>query len=178
MVIAGGKRLVLLLNKIDLVPKENVLNWITHLRRELPCIAFKASTQEQAQRLGHHKQRSLETDGKFSSRCVGADIVMKLLGNYCRNKDVKTAIRVGIVGELETVIYRIYIGLRVFFWRCLNIQHFKMFPGFSEPLQVILLLFTFSSSFFKFFSELSAFFSNLSCFLHIFPMPSLPFSFF
>ena len=34
-----------------------------------------------------------------SSQCLGADTLMKLLGNYCRNSGVKTAIRVGIVGR-------------------------------------------------------------------------------
>lgn len=34
-----------------------------------------------------------------SSSCVGADTLLKLLGNYCRNKDIKTAITVGIVGR-------------------------------------------------------------------------------
>ena len=37
-----------------------------------------------------------------SSHCLGADILMKLLGNYCRNKDVKTVIRVGVVGFPNT----------------------------------------------------------------------------
>ena len=33
-----------------------------------------------------------------SSACIGADTLLKLLGNYCRNKDIKTAITVGVVG--------------------------------------------------------------------------------
>lgn len=33
-----------------------------------------------------------------TSACVGADCLMKLLGNYCRNIDIKTAITVGVVG--------------------------------------------------------------------------------
>ena len=33
-----------------------------------------------------------------SSACIGADTLLKLLGNYCRNKDIKTTITVGIVG--------------------------------------------------------------------------------
>ena len=39
-----------------------------------------------------------------SSQCLGADVLMKLLGNYCRNKDVKTVIRVGVVGRLTIII--------------------------------------------------------------------------
>lgn len=34
-----------------------------------------------------------------TSACVGADCLMKLLGNYCRNLDIKTAITVGVVGK-------------------------------------------------------------------------------
>lgn len=33
-----------------------------------------------------------------SSKALGADVLMQLLKNYCRNKDIKTAISVGVVG--------------------------------------------------------------------------------
>lgn len=33
-----------------------------------------------------------------TSKCLGADTLMTLLGNYARNKGIKTAIRVGVVG--------------------------------------------------------------------------------
>ena len=33
-----------------------------------------------------------------TSKCVGADTLLALLGNYCRNRDIKTSIRVGVVG--------------------------------------------------------------------------------
>ena len=87
-IIGAGKRLVLLLNKIDLVPKANVEAWLTHLRHIAPTIAFKASTQEQRQQLGRATSAVLSSTG---SKCLGADIVMKLLGNYCRNKHVKVS---------------------------------------------------------------------------------------
>lgn len=34
----------------------------------------------------------------LGSPCVGADLLMSMLANYCRNKGIKTSIRVGIVG--------------------------------------------------------------------------------
>uniref|UniRef100_A0A1I8EUK4 Guanine nucleotide-binding protein-like 3 homolog n=1 Tax=Wuchereria bancrofti TaxID=6293 RepID=A0A1I8EUK4_WUCBA len=94
-VLNAGKRLVLLLNKIDLVPKGNVKKWLAYLRQQLPTIAFKASTQEQNRNLGRFNSSNLHFE---TSKCVGADLVMKLLLNYCRNKDIKTSIRVGVVG--------------------------------------------------------------------------------
>ncbi|KJH51328.1 hypothetical protein DICVIV_02531 [Dictyocaulus viviparus] len=100
-VIDSGKRLVLLLNKsydfqIDLVPKENVAKWLKYLRTQLPTIAFKASIQEQNTKIGRFLNSNLNNSS--SSKCIGADIVMKLLGNYCRNKEIRTSIRVGVVG--------------------------------------------------------------------------------
>lgn len=34
----------------------------------------------------------------LGSACVGAELLMSLLGNYCRNKGIKTSITVGVVG--------------------------------------------------------------------------------
>ncbi|KAK2548040.1 Guanine nucleotide-binding protein-like 3-like protein [Acropora cervicornis] len=101
-VLSSGvsKKLVLLLNKIDLVPREIVDQWLKYLRNEFPTVAFKASTQNQKQNLGQIKVSTSVASSELlsSSACIGADTLLKLLGNYCRNKDIKTAITVGVVG--------------------------------------------------------------------------------
>ncbi|KAL2993510.1 hypothetical protein AAZX31_10G115900 [Glycine max] len=86
MVMKSGpdKRLVLLLNKIDLVPKEALEKWLKYLREELPTVAFKCSTQQQRSNL---------------SDCLGADTLIKLLKNYSRSHEViKKSITVGLIG--------------------------------------------------------------------------------
>ncbi|GAA5996881.1 RNA-binding GTPase NUG1 [Rhodotorula paludigena] len=47
----GRKKLVLVLNKIDLVPPQVVQAWLTHLRLQAPTIPFKSSTQQQRNHL-------------------------------------------------------------------------------------------------------------------------------
>ncbi|XP_059926103.1 guanine nucleotide-binding protein-like 3-like protein [Gadus macrocephalus] len=101
-VIQSGtnKKIVLVLNKIDLVSKEIVEKWIKYLRNEFPTVAFKSSTQLQNKNLKRSNVPVTQATVELlnSSACVGADCLMKLLGNYCRNLDIKTAITVGVVG--------------------------------------------------------------------------------
>ncbi|XP_017471825.1 PREDICTED: guanine nucleotide-binding protein-like 3 homolog [Rhagoletis zephyria] len=95
----GNKRLVLILNKADLVPRENLNDWIKYFRRLGPVTAFKASTQDQSSKLGRRKLKQTNTAKAMQgSVCVGAELLMSMLGNYCRNKGIKTSIRVGVVG--------------------------------------------------------------------------------
>lgn len=83
-----------------MVPKENVEQWLKYLRNEYPAIAFKASTQSQRNNLS---QSNVATDAASSNmlnsaECLGADTLIRLLKNYCRNINIKTSITVGIVG--------------------------------------------------------------------------------
>jgi nuclear GTP-binding protein len=94
-----SKRIVLLLNKIDLVPKEAVEKWLTYLREEMPTIAFKCNTQEQRTKLGWKSSKLDKTNSiPQSSDCLGAENLIRLLKNYSRSHKLKLAITVGIVG--------------------------------------------------------------------------------
>ncbi|EAW55006.1 hCG2042229, partial [Homo sapiens] len=73
----GNKKLVLVLKKIDLDPKE-VVKWLDYLRNELPTVAFKARTQHQVS--------------------FGAENLMRVLGNYCCLGEMRTHIHMDIVG--------------------------------------------------------------------------------
>jgi nuclear GTP-binding protein len=45
-VIAQGKKMLLVVNKIDLVPPQNSRLWQRYLRREFPCVLFKSNRQQ------------------------------------------------------------------------------------------------------------------------------------
>ncbi|KAH7300426.1 hypothetical protein KP509_24G062000 [Ceratopteris richardii] len=92
-----SKHLVLMLNKIDLIPKEVAEKWLKYLREELPTVAFKCSTQQQRAHLGQ-KKGSKGANGGSTSECLGAETLLQLLKNYSRNHKLKTAITVGVIG--------------------------------------------------------------------------------
>lgn len=74
--------------------------WLSLLRQEYPTILFKASTQSQRSHLGRNDMdiRKANSSVISSNVCLGADSVLQLLKNYCRNNGVKTAITVGVIG--------------------------------------------------------------------------------
>lgn len=51
----GEKKIVLVLNKIDLVPRQVVTAWLKHLRQEFPTVAFRCNTQLQKSNLARGK---------------------------------------------------------------------------------------------------------------------------
>jgi len=104
------KRMVLVLNKIDLVPKVAVAGWLMTLRKSHPTVAMKCGTKQSFKNnVGHAKgENALK-----STSGVGVEGLISLLKNYSRSLststlaaesangkriDNKTCITVGIIG--------------------------------------------------------------------------------
>uniref|UniRef100_A0A8C5T5G0 Guanine nucleotide-binding protein-like 3 n=1 Tax=Malurus cyaneus samueli TaxID=2593467 RepID=A0A8C5T5G0_9PASS len=75
----GNKKLLLVLNKIDLVPKDNVEKWLNYLKKEFPTVAFKSATLM-----------------KDKTMVRALKCLLKLLQDHGRTQD--KAIQVGVVG--------------------------------------------------------------------------------
>ena len=97
------KRMVLVMNKIDLIPKKNVSDWLTYLRKSHPAVALKAGTTQSRSNEGGRSSGVGQTKGENalnSSMAVGVDGLLQLLKNYARangEKKSKTSITVGII---------------------------------------------------------------------------------
>jgi nuclear GTP-binding protein len=100
-----GKKVVLVMNKIDLIPQEAVAAWLEYLRKDFPTIAFKAAQTSASG--GAHKPVHTSTKAEEASAgvlnstftVIGADRLLQLLKNYSRiSQDRKKAITVGVVG--------------------------------------------------------------------------------
>jgi nuclear GTP-binding protein len=77
-----AKKLVFVLNKVDLVPKENVTKWLEYLRRSFPTLPFKSSTQLQRTNL--------------SSADSSATALLQLLKGFARGS--AKSLTVGVIG--------------------------------------------------------------------------------
>ncbi|KAI3613365.1 hypothetical protein CBS9595_004198 [Malassezia furfur] len=98
-----GKRIVLILNKIDLVPASNTRAWLAYLRHEFPTLPFKASTQQQRTHLGQGPALvvpSADSDATLANgaEAAGTKAILQLIKNYSRNLNLKSSITVGTIG--------------------------------------------------------------------------------
>lgn len=88
-VLKRGKRIVLILNKADLVPTEVANKWLSFLRREFPTVLFKSTNNPQkATYVPLH-------DGKWrATDCFGVEELIVLLNKYSGGSHITA----GIIG--------------------------------------------------------------------------------
>ncbi|NXK22936.1 GNL3 protein, partial [Arenaria interpres] len=92
----GDKKLLLVLNKIDLVPKENLEKWLNYLKKEFPTIAFKSATLMKDKTMEQFTKRRARVDLSRTTERFGSKCLLKLLQDYVRTQN--KAIQVGVVG--------------------------------------------------------------------------------
>jgi nuclear GTP-binding protein len=132
------KKLVFVLNKADLVPRNILAGWLLYLRQYAPCIPFKCNLQTQKNNLGRAsgKISKLQESALNTQQAVGAEELLGLLKNYCRlgNDSIKSTISVGIVGFPNVGKSSLVNSLT----RQRAVQ-VSSTPGFTKQLQEVIL---------------------------------------
>ncbi|KFP16379.1 Guanine nucleotide-binding protein-like 3, partial [Egretta garzetta] len=90
----GDKKLLLVLNKIDLVPKDNLEKWLNYLKKEFPTVAFKSAMLMKDRTM--FTKRRARVDLSRTTECFGSKCLLKLLQEL--GKTQNKAIQVGVVG--------------------------------------------------------------------------------
>lgn len=83
------KRLILILNKIDLIPAPVLKNWLTHLKRSFPTLPLRASNPAANAHTFDHKQLTVKAT---------SETLFRALKTYAHSSQLKRAISVGVIG--------------------------------------------------------------------------------
>ncbi|OTB05512.1 hypothetical protein M426DRAFT_56800 [Hypoxylon sp. CI-4A] len=86
---SGGKRLMLVLNKIDLIPSNVLKDWLTYLRRYFPTLPLRASGSAPNAQTFNHRDLTVQST---------SSTLFKSLKSFAATKQLKRAISVGVIG--------------------------------------------------------------------------------
>lgn len=86
---SGGKRLILVLNKIDLIPPRVLKDWLAHLRRYFPTLPLRASKSAPNSQTFNHRELTVQSTSAT---------LFKSLKSFAASKQLKRAISVGVIG--------------------------------------------------------------------------------
>jgi nuclear GTP-binding protein len=102
----GEKKLIFVLNKIDMVPLPIVYAWKQHLEKEYAVVLLKSNTQRQTTNYGENRlfQNSVKKNPELvddmikSGKSLGTHKLLELIKNYSREGNTKKAVTVGVIG--------------------------------------------------------------------------------
>lgn len=86
---AGGKRLILILNKVDLIPPKVLRDWLVYLRRYFPTLPLRASGAAPNAHTFNHRDLTVQSTSAT---------LFKALKSYAASKQLKRAVSVGVIG--------------------------------------------------------------------------------
>lgn len=85
----GNKRLILVLNKVDLVPPAILKGWLIHLKRYFPTLPIQAARSAANARTFNHKNLSIKGT---------SETLLRALKSYANAKQLKRSVAVGVIG--------------------------------------------------------------------------------
>ncbi|KAF2870004.1 nucleolar GTP-binding protein-like protein 2 [Massariosphaeria phaeospora] len=85
----GNKRMIFVLNKIDLIPPPVLRSWLVHLRRSFPTLPLRAAKPAPNAKIFDHKELSIKET---------SETLFKALKTFAEVKQLKRSIKVGIIG--------------------------------------------------------------------------------
>lgn len=86
---SGGKRLILVLNKIDLIPAPVLKAWLAHLRNYFPTLPLRASNAAANAHTFNHRDLTVQTT---------STTLFRALKTFAAGRGLKRAISVGVIG--------------------------------------------------------------------------------
>jgi nuclear GTP-binding protein len=85
----GSKRMIFILNKIDLVPPPVLRSWLNFLRRSFPTLPLRASKPAPNAKTFEHKDLTMKAT---------SEALFKALKTFAESRQLKRSVKVGIIG--------------------------------------------------------------------------------
>ncbi|KAG6000094.1 hypothetical protein E4U21_005818 [Claviceps maximensis] len=86
---ADGKRLILVLNKIDLIPPKVLRDWLVYLRRYFPTLPLRASSAASNAHVFNHRDLTVQSTSAT---------LFRALKSFAASRQLKRAVSVGVIG--------------------------------------------------------------------------------